>query len=224
MHTNPFKKQIICQIATVDDLHPLAHPASLSFQVTIRNIYPDHIGTCKLIQTHIKLNQTTHQITPQFQQRLTWELALMTRRDPLHRLSSYKELWTSHITHTQGQLRVTPQQCEQTVRFLYFYILLSGLKKKVTAAFSAWFKLCSVRKPLTETFCSWDQQTQMQLLMLVWRSAGRRWVRGVAVKKVSWKWTNPTIKLLAVLTEWPVELQEGMKKEGTMMLVWEINE
>lgn len=179
------------------------------------------------LNTH-QTEHTTHRITPQFQQHLTWELALMTRRDPLHRLSSYKELWTSPThphTHTQGQLRVTPQQCEQTVRFLYFYILLSGLKKKkVTAAFSAWFKLCSVRKPLTEIFCSWDQQTQMQLHMLVWRSAGRRWVGGVAVKKVSWKWTNPTIKLLAVLTEWPVELQEGMKKEGTMMLAWEINE
>lgn len=47
IYTNPFKKQIICLIA--DDLHPLAHPDSLSFQVTIRNIHPDHIGTCKLI-------------------------------------------------------------------------------------------------------------------------------------------------------------------------------
>lgn len=84
------------------------------------------------LNTH-QTEHTTHRITPQFQQHLTWELALMTRRDPLHRLSSYKELWTSPThphTHTQGQLRVTPQQCEQTVRFLYFYILLSGLKKK----------------------------------------------------------------------------------------------
>lgn len=127
MHTNPFKKQIICQIATVDDLHPLAHPASLSFQVTIRNIYPDHIGTCKLIQTHIKLNHTTHQ-TPQFQQHLTWELALMTRRDPLHRPSSYKELWTSH-THTrsaQGHTLAVWADCKVSI-FLYF---AQWIKKK----------------------------------------------------------------------------------------------